>query len=178
MNEAGNNQGNDCAECRGKVADVTQRVTLIEAEISHVKAAQDTSTYRFETHMQKEEKAFDSFYSTLRSMEKRVSEIVMRGMEDTVSLRESLRDESKKAQAEVMEEISDIKSRFLSKQTAYIAFAAAAAAVSITIFLFSTFTVDTVSKNNNTQMREMTRQITKEIHDNNAWHKQREIGGE
>lgn len=136
---------------------------MLEKEVGQLHSSDADTSKKFEQHMAKEEKSFDNLYNVMRSLEQRVTDVVVKGMDGVSQLKDDFRKELEGVQKSTASEISSLKKDFLSKQTAVIAFTVGTAVAAIVIFLFSTFTVDKASEKQTEQFKDMINGLVVEI---------------
>lgn len=132
-----------CASCDGKITKVAQRVDIMESEVHRIKEDHGAIVERFESHMEKEEIAFKSFYAAIGQLETRISTIVINGMEESSLLKDAIRDESGK---------------FITQKEAIVAIATAAIVASIMIFSFANFSNDVTIEQISTIVKELRKE--------------------
>lgn len=80
-------------QCEG-CTEAHRRIDGVVKDIEHLKQSNIERDSRFERHMDKEEAAFDNFYSALRSglsaLEDKVAALVMQSMEDRADMKDRI----------------------------------------------------------------------------------------
>jgi len=122
-----------CENCDEKITKVAQRVDLMENELHRIKENHGNIVGRFETHMEKEETAFKSFYAALGQLENRISTIVINGLKDISSLKEAVR-----------EEMGEVNKSFITQKEALVAVSTATIVAGSIAFVFINFETESV----------------------------------
>jgi len=149
-----------CGDCGTKLMVLAQRVDHMEENLHRLNKEADAHKLsvdqRFLGYMEKEERSFKDLYLALKSLEDKVSAIVMTGMEEMATMKELLKDELDSKIAATESKLEAAVSKLVTRKEVVLTWTVAVAVATVMIYVLTNFSM---SENENRAVHRLSTKV-------------------
>lgn len=125
-----------CEDCHARIGHVAQRVDRMESRMDALEHEHERHDNAFLRHMEKEESAFDSFYTELRSIRDQIASLVTSALRDRSALEKDIAKDLQQRDERLQQRDEQLQQRFVTKNEVRVGWAVAVAVLAGALWFF------------------------------------------